>query len=343
MALTITTTAAGPRHALAIAMAMLASVALYALLFGWVLHKPLSVGTIADYFSIKTARAAALPSPKLVFFGGSNVRFGLSCELAERQTGVPCVNAGFLADVGIDLMAEKFTPLLHAGDVVYIPLAYEQYLWDRDFVVTQRDAAYLFAYDRATLRRMPMVRQLHALFHFDLPYLASAIAENVLAKTGLRRQAGATRVFGAGNLNAWGDETGHTAEQGRVFEALIAATAWKLPPLEDFTPERYFYTQVLEHFIASLRARGVVVVGGLVQVADDVVIDPRMIERVRAIYERNGAGFIELPNRSQYPRSCFFDSVYHLNEECQRRHTAELLQALSPYLPSTDQAGAQRR
>lgn len=329
-----TTAAASPRTLLAIVAAMAASVLLYALLFGVVLHKPLSVGTIRDYFALKTQRAAALPSPKLVFFGGSNVRFGLSCELAERETGVPCVNAGFLADVGIDLMAEKFAPLLQPGDVVYIPLAYEQYLWDHDFVATQRDAAYLFAHDRATLLRMPPERQLHALFHFDLPYLASAVAENILAAVGLRRQAGGTRAFGAGNLNAWGDETGHTAEQGRVFEALIAASAWKLPPLEAFTPERYFYTRALERFIGGLRARGVVVVGGLVQVADDVVIDPRIVERVRAIYARNGAGFIELPNRSQYPRGCFFDSVYHLNEECQRRHTADLLPALRPYLPS---------
>lgn len=324
---------ATPRTLLAIIVAMVVSVLLYALLFGEVLHKPLSVGTIRDYFVLKTARAAALPSPKLVFFGGSNVRFGLSCELAERETGVPCVNAGFLADVGIDLMATKFEPLLQPGDVVYIPLAYEQYLWDRDFVETQRDAAYLFAHDRETLLRMPRSRQLHALFHFDLPYLVSAVAENILAAAGLRRQAGGTRAFSAGNLNAWGDETGHTAEQGLVFEALIAASPWKLPPLASFTPEDHFYTQSLERFIVRMREHGVVVVGGLVQVADDVVIDPRIVERVRAIYERNGAEFIALPNRSQYPRSCFFDSVYHLNEECQRRHTLEMLPALRPWLP----------
>jgi hypothetical protein len=321
------------RSLMTIVLALIVSIVLYGLMFGWILHKPLSVGTIRDYFQIKVARAAALPSPKLVLFGGSNVRFGLRCELIERETGVPCVNAGFLADVGIDLMAQKFEPLLHAGDVVYVPLAYEQYLWSRAFVETQTDAAYLFSYDRATLLKMPLSRQLHAVFFYDLPYLVTASAENLLAIAGRHRKAGATRAFGAQNLNAFGDETGHTRAQARDFAAILARAKLTPPYAADFWPERYFYTQELERFLDWARAHQVTVVGGLVQVADDIPLDPEVIARVRAIYARHGAAFIELPNRSQYPRDCFFDSVYHLNEECQLRHTRDLLPALRAYLP----------
>jgi len=332
------------RRLAAILAMMVASIVLYALLFGVLLSKPLSGGTIRDYFELKTARAAALPSPKLMFLGGSNVRFGLSCALVERETGVPCVNAGFLADVGMDLMALKFEPLLHAGDVVYIPLAYEQYLWSRDFVETQRDAAYLFTEDRTALLQMPLSRQLHALFYYDLPYLASAVAENVLAWTGQRRKAGGTRVFGAQNLNAWGDETGHTALQAQDFAAIIARAPATAPDVERFEPERYYYTQTLERFLQWARAHEVKVIGGLPQTVDEFQIPEGVIARVRDLFERNGQSFIELPNHSQYPRGCFFDSLYHLIEECQHRHTRDLLPALRPFLPVAEgPAGPQLR
>lgn len=323
-----------PRTLLAIIAAMLASVLLYALLFGWLLHKPLTVGTIRDYFQIKLTRAAALPSPKLVFFGSSNVRFGLRCETAEPLAGMPCVNAGFIADVGIDLMAQTFEPLLHPGDVVYVPLAYEQYLWSREFVATQRDAAYLFSYDHATWRQMPWYRQLHALFYFNLPYMASALAEEALARVGLKRKAGASREYGAQNLNAWGDETGHSAEQARGYAALLE----RLPTLPDaahFQPEQFYSTQQLEAFLDWAHAHGVTVIGGLPQMIDEVAIPPGVIDKVRAIYERHGQHFVDLPSHSQYPRSCFFDSTYHLNETCQIEHTRRLMPLLQPYLAKT--------
>lgn len=321
------------RTLLAIIAAMLASVLLYALLFGFVLHKPLSVGTIRDYFRIKLQRAAQVPSPKLVFFGGSNVRFGLRCELAEQLGGVPCVNAGFIADVGIDLMAEEFEPLLHRGDVVYVPLAYEQYLWSREFVATQRDAAYLFSYDRAALRQMSWYRQLHALFYYNLPYMVSAAAETALASAGLRRKAGASREFGAQNLNAWGDETGHTAAQARDYAGLLTRNP-RIPDPEHFTPERYYYTQQLELFLDWAQQHGVIVVGGLPQLVDEVRVPPEVIAKIRTIFESHKQHFVDLPSHSQYPRACFFDSLYHLNEECQLQHTRLLMPLLQPYLPA---------
>lgn len=316
-----------------IATAMLGSVVVYGLVFGWLLHKPLTIGTIRDYFTVKLERAARIQSPKIVLLGGSNVRVGLSCKRIEQKTGVPCVNAGLLADVGIDLMVEKFSPLLGRGDVVYIPLAYEQYFWSRRFVETQRDAAYLFSYDRATLLRMPLSRQMRALFRYDPPYLASAVAENLLAAAGIRRQAGGDRQFGAHNLNAWGDDTGHTRERGGDFAAVLAAAPAVPPDPDTFHPQDYYYTQELLRFLDASRERGITVIGGLPQTVDEFEIPEVVIGRLQALFRDHGQPFIVLPNRSQYPRDCFYDSLYHLNEECQRQHTDDLIPQLEPYLP----------
>ena len=39
-----------------------------------------------------------------------------------------------------------------------------------------------------------------------------------------------------------------------------------------------------------------------------------------------------LPNRSRYPLDCFFDTLYHLNEGCQKAHSALVASGLSGFL-----------
>jgi hypothetical protein len=53
---------------------------------------------------------------------------------------------------------------------------------------------------------------------------------------------------------------------------------------------------------------------------------------IRDVYRSSGQGFLILSTRSQYPRSCFFDSPEHLNEDCQIIHSTALGQALAACL-----------
>ncbi|HEY5301899.1 MAG TPA: hypothetical protein VIJ55_14580, partial [Acetobacteraceae bacterium] len=48
----------------------------------------------------------------------------------------------------------------------------------------------------------------------------------------------------------------------------------------------------------------------------------------RAVYAANGAGFLELANRSLYPRAAFFDSPDHLSEPWQIVHSRAVAEAL---------------
>jgi hypothetical protein len=74
------------------------------------------------------------------------------------------------------------------------------------------------------------------------------------------------------------------------------------------------------------------VVGGLPTTPDNVVIGEASIATLRELFMRHGHRFLVLPNHSQYPLSCFYDSLYHLNEECQIRHSALLGQVLAAEL-----------
>jgi len=57
-----------------------------------------------------------------------------------------------------------------------------------------------------------------------------------------------------------------------------------------------------------------------------------LVETLRAFYARHGAAFIVLPNRSQYPRRLFFDTMMHLRQGGQMAHSELVADALAPFV-----------
>ena len=68
----------------------------------------------------KTARLDSVKSPKIVFIGGSAVAFGVISPLVEEQLGMPAVNYGLYADIGIKPMLDLSLGGINEGDVVVI-------------------------------------------------------------------------------------------------------------------------------------------------------------------------------------------------------------------------------
>jgi len=79
--------------------------------------------------------------------------------------------------------------------------------------------------------------------------------------------------------------------------------------------------ELAERFIAWAQGHGVRVIGGLPTEFADLPMPESTLAAIRQLYLVHGAGFLELPNRSRYPRSAFFDSPDHLNERWQIAHS----------------------
>jgi hypothetical protein len=92
----------------------------------------------------------------------------------------------------------------------------------------------------------------------------------------------------------------------------------------------------LNALIDTALRKGVIVVGGLPTVFEDDAVSDGAVSRIRELYESHGACFLALPNRSQYPRSDFFDTSDHLQEEFQIAHST----ALAPFLAEVSRTSA---
>jgi hypothetical protein len=293
----------------------------YLFLFAFLLHKPLTVGVTAEYFAHKDKYLQAIATkPKIVILAGSNGRFSHRCETIAVETGVECVNLSISADLGLLWQFKRFEGKLNAGDLLYLPLEYhatQTAAVDDSRLRVGGESNYVVAYQKSDLLHYSYGQIADALFQFDLRYLLSAIGEMGL------HAAGKQRRFSVATMTPQGDEKLHTQAKGTAYEQFVNGLQ---PPKAGLLP-KYLEHELMQMF-AVLEGRGISVVGGLPTTFEDVELRHEIVKKRRDFFVQNGQCFVELQNRSLYPRGRFFDTAYHLNEEAQIEHS----RALAPYL-----------
>ncbi|MGC1411063.1 MAG: hypothetical protein WA864_19240 [Acetobacteraceae bacterium] len=302
--------------------ACLASLLIYAVAFGFILDRPLTLGDLQHQIDAKLARAATIPGPKLVILAGSNGAYSHRCETIEPILGMPCVNGGVAVGIGLDYLFARWQRVLHAGDFVYLPMEEAQYVRTRAATVVGPDAAIMFRHDWRTLAALPPERWLAAVFSFDLRAALMGPIEAALIVAHFHDP----RPEATGTLNAWGDHIGHTAELAATSQAVLATASSYHAPAEQIRTG--YGTTLIAAFSRWAAAHGVHVIGGLPTEFADAPMPGTALQAIRSVYEQNGDDFIALPNFSRYPRSAFFDTGEHLNETWQVVHSKLLAEQL---------------
>ncbi len=303
-------------------VACVASLFVYALAFGFIIDRPLSLGFLQQQIDMKLARAATIHAPKLVILAGSNGPYSHRCEAIEPILAMPCINGGVAVGIGLDYLFARWQPELHAGDLVYLPMEETQFIRTRAAIDMGPDAAIMYRHDWRTLAGRRPERWLAALFSFDLRAALMGPIEVILVAAHFHDP----RPEATGATNAWGDHVGHTAELGAPNQATLASLPRNHAAAEQV---RIGYgSSLIVAFVRWATAHGVRVIGGLPTEFADHPMPEATQEAIESVYLSNGADFIILPNFSRYPRSAFFDSAEHLNETWQAVHSRLLAEQL---------------
>jgi hypothetical protein len=303
--------------------ACLLSLLLYAVAFGLVLDRPLSLGFLQAQLDAKLARGAAVGSPKLVILAGSNGPYSHRCEAMEPILGIPCVNGGVAVGIGLDYLFARWQPLLHQGDIVYLPMEDSQYPLPHAASRLGPDAAIMLRHDRATLSGLPPDRWVAALFSYDLRGAVMSLIETALVAGGFHDP----RAEATGSMNAWGDHIGHTVALGAASASVLdGETPVHVPEAAIRSGDG---SAQIVAFLRWARAHGVMAIGGLPTGFADSPPPAATVTAIAELYRGEGAGFLMLPNLSRYPRSDFFDTPEHLNEPAQIAHSRLIAAALA--------------
>lgn len=304
-----------------LALCALASLALYFAAFGLMLDRPLSVGLLRLEMRQKLARGARLPSPKLVILAGSNAPFSHSCRVIGAMLALPCENAGVAVGIGLDDLFARWRPLLHPGDIAYLPMEVQQYTITRAETRMDMDGGWLFRHDRALLWRLGLGRALGGAFAGTMPDAIESIAEMAAHAAGL----GHKHAMLAAQFDREGD---------RIATPLATADPRFLDTLHRIEPgasaiSHGHGSRLVARFVRDETARGINIIGGLPTDFDTVKLPRADLQAIRALYIGNGGRFVELPNRSRYPRRDFYDSEDHLAQPCQYLHSIAIAHALA--------------
>jgi hypothetical protein len=302
--------------------ACLASLLFYALAFGFILDRPLSLGYLRQQIDAKLARAAAIEQPKLVILAGSNGPYSHRCEIIEPILRMPCVNGGVAVGIGLDYLFARWQKALLSGDILYLPMEEAQYVRAHATTEVGPDAAIMLRHDWRTLASLPTARWIAALFSFDLRAALMSPIETALQLVHFHDP----RAEVTGATNAWGDHLGHTAELAAVNRATLAAAAPYHASAEQIRSG--YGSTLIAAFARWAAAHGMHVIGGLPTEFADAPMPDAELQAIRSVYLANGADFLTLPNFSRYPRSAFFDTAEHLNESWQAVHSKLLAEQL---------------
>lgn len=295
---------------------------LYSFCFIFVIHKPLTIGVMKEYFHKKTAYMQKAQGQKFILLAGSNGRFSHRCEIIEKKVGLPCTNMSISADLSLEYQFDKLKPYLNPGDIIYLPLEYESYSGSEEEIFTGSQIPYIAAYDHLYLFDRDLDELIQVLFYFDIKYMISAVGEMILHTAGLKRR------YSVDTMTLQGDESQHVLVSGRPYRPYIETLKWH-PPDSSAIDLRSFKMARLEKFLRWAAAKNIRVIGGLPTTFDDFFISDKVIAKIESIYKKNGHDFLIMSNQSQYPRKVFYDTSYHLAEEYQITHSLTLSRYLT--------------
>ncbi len=257
-------------------------------------------------------------SPRIILVGGSNVSFGIDAQLMQRRLGIPVINDGLHAGLGVAPLRE-LQEYIHAGDVIIISLEYQLFS-NREAM--DGDLAFLsdwIEYSPARIKYLSDAwRQAPALYATMLQRKVNRKVNTYLFGGSL---ADVRNVFIGTKYNSNGDFVGHlnqasTPRRKISFEPYPVSASQK--ELFDF----------LEQFRRTAREKGANVYFEAPASREsncETTGETSMANFFKTFRQRSSIPVLTPLDEVCLPDKYFFDTAYHLNAEGRRFRTLRLI------------------
>lgn len=262
----------------------------------------------------KHQRLSSLKSPKIVLVGGSNLPFSVKSKMIEDSLGMPVVDMGLHAGLGMNYILSEVEKDIHKGDVVVVSLEYQHFLNKTMFNGEDLLAALLFDVNRDCMKYVKLGQWMALLPKISL-YASKKIID-LTPKTEDDFEDSFTRE----SFNEYGDEVAHYGLPSVVHSG-------RKPALDNTVQGRAI--RRLSKFRDFLRKQGAEFI--LVacpypqkQYAQDEKAIGLVVDKVSAA----GMPFEIEPKDCLFPDSLMFNTRYHLSEKATEMRTAQLINVL---------------
>ena len=267
----------------------------------------------------QTTLLETVPSPRIILIGGSNVSFGLDAGLMQTTLGLPVINDGLHAGLGVVPLTE-LEQYLRPGDVIIVSLEYSMFS-DKEIMVGDR--AFLSDWIEYSPRRLKYLidplGETPGLYATMLQRKVNRQVNTALLGGSLDETRG---VFSGANFDEEGDFTGHL-ETASVSRRKIPSVPYPVTNLQDDT------FVFLEHFNQVAQGKGARVyfeAPASRQSNCKATGEAQLADFFRIFKERTSIPLLTPLEDICLPDKYFFDTAYHLNARGRELRTKRLIE-----------------
>jgi hypothetical protein len=274
-----------------------------------------------DHFLLATIDKENLlhctPSPKIVIIGGSNTIFNIDSKLISDSIGLPVVNMGLHAGLGLEFMLNEIRPEIKNGDVIIIMPEYAQFygeLFRGSRILTRLVTLnpHAFRYVRTWGQYLAMIKGVGLEARSKIVYLLGRSAEE--------------ETYNRTAFNAYGD----LKSEGIGNQSLVKLQVenYEIRPPREINAD---CIRELNKFFIQTQ-----LIGARVDLAYSAIPLEKYLSNFDRIWVLNGylkqnlkIPLLFSPDKVLVPVSEFFDTFYHLNQTGRQRYTGLLIKSLS--------------
>jgi len=259
--------------------------------------------------------AEQLKSPRIIFCGGSNLPFGINSQQVSASTGLPVVNLGLHAGLGLDFMLNEVKQTAKPSDIIIISSEYFLPVdgSHRMKKLVERIFPPAGNYFKPTLRQ--------CLNDYFIEDLQNNLPNTIAGLKGAQRKPITQSVYARSSYNEYGDVV-------RNFEPN--------PPhdfLNNYKMDYAYYPgiTVLNNFKAYADEKHIRVYFLYPSFPESLYRSKtKVIEKLASDLDQDL--YIQILNKpidSVFPDSLFYNTEYHLNPEGRALRTKRLLPILN--------------
>jgi hypothetical protein len=288
---------------------------------------------ILNIFVDKQEKLRTVDAPRIIFIGGSGMIFGLDSPCIEAAFGIPVVNAGLHAGLGLRFLLDHVRPYIKKGDIiVVIP----------EYGVLSRG----YSFNPSTTAGLVFTDIQDKAKYFSIQDYADALRgfpslayEKVVVRPLTRLESSAT-PFGYPKSFYWrdlfnsnGDYIGHLNDTKT------------LPPKELETYPVLITGNIaqsivmLNEFAEYTNNRGARMIIGFPPVVDSRYqkYEPIIVAIYRRLQRQVQAPILSPPSNYLYPINYFYDTPEHLTARGRKARTERLIADLKQIQPDIAQ------
>jgi hypothetical protein len=252
------------------------------------------------YLSVASKKDSLLlnePSPRIIFIGGSNLVFGLNCQMIKDSLTLNPVNAAIHASVGVKYMLENMLQYVKKGDIIVFIPEYQHFYKDWNWCSEE-----LLRIILDTNKSNVKLLSLKQIFHC-IPFVGNFVFSKFERFSYVKMND--SDIYSIYAFNQYGDSYLHWNMQRQNTVTPLAALA-----LEKYNPQ---VMMEIKKYSQKIREKGASLLISYPGYQDISFLNSEeAIKKIEQEYIASGFTVLGTPERYQMPDSVLYDSSYHL-------------------------------